>query len=52
MALVGHQTEAIYQRYAIVAEQDLKDGTAKLAALEATTTKSPKRPKVIDLKSR
>ena len=34
MKLVGHKTESIYLRYAIVAEQDLRDGVAKLAALD------------------
>ncbi len=33
MKLTGHKTESIYRGYAIVAEQDLKDGVAKLAAL-------------------
>jgi hypothetical protein len=33
MKLTGHKTESIYRRYAIVAEQDLRDGVAKLAAL-------------------
>ncbi|MHC4769035.1 MAG: site-specific integrase [Planctomycetota bacterium] len=32
MALVGHQTEAIYRRYAITNEQDLRDGVAKMVA--------------------
>ena len=31
MKLTGYKTESIYRRYAIVAEQDLKDGVAKLA---------------------
>jgi integrase len=31
MKLVGHKTEAIYRRYAIVAKQDLTDGLKKLA---------------------
>ena len=31
MKLVGHETEAMYSRYAIVAEADLKEGVAKLA---------------------
>jgi integrase len=33
MQLTGHKTESVYRRYAIVAEQDLRDGVAKLAAL-------------------
>lgn len=31
MKLTGHKTEAVYRRYAIVAEQDLREGVAKLA---------------------
>ena len=31
--LTGHKTEAVYRRYAIVCESDLRDGVAKLAAL-------------------
>ena len=33
MAMVGHKTEAIYRRYAIVAEADLREAGAKLSAL-------------------
>ena len=33
MQLTGHKTESVYRRYAIVAEQDLREGVAKLAAL-------------------
>jgi integrase len=32
MAMVGHKTEAIYRRYAIVDHEMLKEGAAKLAA--------------------
>jgi integrase len=40
MKLTGHKTESIYRRYAIVAEQDLKDGVAKLAALHQRSEES------------
>jgi integrase len=32
MKLSGHKTEAIYRRYAIVSESDLREGTKKIAA--------------------
>ncbi len=32
MQLTGHKTESVYRRSAIVAEQDLREGVAKLAA--------------------
>ncbi len=35
MKLVGHKTEAIYRRYAIVCEADLSEGVKKLATLAA-----------------
>jgi hypothetical protein len=31
MKLVGHKTESVYRRYAIVAKQDLIDGLKRLA---------------------
>jgi integrase len=34
MAMVGHKTEAIYRRYAIVDGTMLKEGAAKLAAFQ------------------
>lgn len=33
MRLVGHRTEAMYRRYAIVSQRDQAEGVAKLAAL-------------------
>ena len=32
MQLTGHKTEAVYRRYAIVAEGDIREAGAKLAA--------------------
>jgi hypothetical protein len=33
MELVGHRTQEMYDRYAIVAEQDLREGLAKVHAM-------------------
>jgi hypothetical protein len=38
--LTGHKTEAMYRRYAIVAESDLRDAGTKLAAMLGTTPES------------
>jgi len=35
MAMVGHKTVSVYQRYAISDETSLKEAAAKLAALHA-----------------
>lgn len=40
MQLTGHKTESVYRRYAIVAEQDLRAGVAKLAAQADVTLTS------------
>ena len=37
MKLVGHRTESMYRRYAIVNEADLSEGVAKLATLNSGT---------------
>jgi site-specific recombinase XerD len=37
MQLTGHKTAAVYARYAIVAEQDLRDGVAKLSRVTLTS---------------
>ena len=52
MKLTGHKTENVYRRYAIVAEQDLQEGAAKLAALHESLTAQPAPPKVVAIKSR
>jgi len=36
MKMVGHRTEAIYRRYAIVSDADLQDAAKKLAAASAS----------------
>lgn len=43
MKLTGHKTESVYRRYAIVAEADLREGVAKLAALHRVTLSSARR---------
>jgi integrase len=40
MKLTGHKTESVYNRYAIVAEQDLREGVAKLAALHTSGSRT------------
>jgi len=34
MPMVGHKTEAIYRRYAIVSDSDLRETSEKLARLD------------------
>lgn len=40
MKLVGHKTEAMYRRYAIVSPRDLTEGVAKLAVLRGSASNS------------
>jgi len=47
MTLVGHKTESVYRRYAIVDETMLRDGAAKLSALY--TTEQAAAPTVVPL---
>jgi integrase len=42
MKLVGHKTESIYQRYAIVAQSDLVDGLKRLAVYRENLNQEPK----------
>lgn len=44
MATVGHKTEAVYRRYAIVDSAMLKEGAAKLAAFHAGQGSGQGRP--------
>ena len=41
MQLTGHKTEAVYRRYAIVAEADLAVGVGRLASLHASSRTFP-----------
>jgi hypothetical protein len=53
MKLVGHQTESVYRRYAIVDEAMLKEGAEKLAAYHATAkTVTRKVVPIIDAKKK
>ena len=40
MKLTGHKTEAVYRRYAIVAESDLREAGTKLGVVLGTTPES------------
>jgi hypothetical protein len=51
MRLVGHKTKSIYQRYAIVARQDLVDGLKRLADYRAGLDKTPMAQKVVPITS-
>jgi integrase len=53
MAMVGHQTEAIYRRYAIADESMLRDGGAQLEALHVLDAQAaPAAPTVVPLPGR
>lgn len=44
MKLTGHQTEAVYRRYAIVDSGMLQEGVGKLAVLHAAETRLGENP--------
>jgi integrase len=50
MQLMGHKTESIYRRYAIVAKQDLVDGLQRLATYRESLDKTPDN-KVVSIES-
>jgi integrase len=52
MKLVGHKTESIYSRYAIVAKQDLVDGLKRLADYRADLEKEAENSKVVPIKNK
>ena len=41
MKMVGHRTESMYRRYAIVSEADLREAAQKLATLERSSNGTP-----------
>jgi hypothetical protein len=47
MKLTGHKTEAIYRRYAIVSDQDLREAAGKLDAARASATVASDLGKVL-----
>jgi hypothetical protein len=47
--LVGHKTENIYRRYAIVARQELVDGLKLLADYRAGLDKTAAAPKIVSI---
>ncbi len=52
MAMVGHKTESIYRRYAIVDEAMLTEGAQKLEAYHAAAPKAPSPVAVLDTTGR
>lgn len=51
MAMTGHLTESVYRRYAIVDEQMLREGAAKLTSLRRARSRKSKKAKVVNLKT-
>jgi len=43
MALLGHKTRSIFDRYNIVSESDLADGVRKLAAFRGSRPSAARR---------
>jgi integrase len=51
MAMVGHKTESIYRRYAIVAEADLHAGAERIQALHDGQRKPAQQPAHVSRRS-
>ncbi|MBI4584013.1 MAG: tyrosine-type recombinase/integrase [Planctomycetes bacterium] len=45
MKLTGHKTEAVYRRYAITSQSDLREGVAKLASMALSSSSAKVQPK-------
>jgi integrase len=52
MQMTGHKTEAVYRRYAIVSEGDLRAAGAKLATLHDSEKSASAKSKVVALSSK
>jgi integrase len=51
MAMVGHRTESIYRRYAIVDTAMMRDAAVKLGLFHEAQKNAPARPKVVAMKT-
>jgi hypothetical protein len=51
MAMVGHRTESIYRRYAIVDTAMMRDAAEKLGPFHETQNHIPGKPKVVPMKT-
>lgn len=51
MAMVGHRTESIYRRYAIVDTAMMRDAAVKLGQFHEAQKNAPARPKVVAMKT-
>ena len=47
MSIVGHKTESIYRRYAIVDEAMQREAAARLDAWMALPARAPRRPPLL-----